>query len=329
MDAVVVDSTGATPKTRAATSPGEREARSRAVTSKTERDWLQKQIDDLMVEVQAKEAELEQSLQSLAAASHPSGERGPSTEQRWRPGTPRPGTYRLADKNDPEVEFRSFVGGAHQTSGYGTEIRTMRSDRKLPEFCGARSVGGPTGGPLRVTTAPAVAEESPPLAGGGRFVVKELNDSEALEAPTHSTPLPLKRDKRVHNEQEFEARFKLDNRRPSITPDRFDGKIAWRDYQKHFEACRQANSWNEDQSASFLAASLQGTALKVLSRCHQEGRCPTYAELFKLLEAQFGPGQMAKNYLMELRNRRQGPKESLRELGQAVRELVILAYPEF
>ena len=47
-----------------------------------------------------------------------------------------------------------------------------------------------------------------------------------------------------------------------------------------------------------------------------------------LLEKRYGPGQLAENHLMELRHRRQGAKETLQELGQAIRELSGLAYPE-
>ena len=47
-----------------------------------------------------------------------------------------------------------------------------------------------------------------------------------------------------------------------------------------------------------------------------------------MLVRRFGPGQQAENYLVELRHRQQGPKESLQELGQAIHELVVKAYPE-
>ena len=119
--------------------------------------------------------------------------------------------------------------------------------------------------------------------------------------------------------------------RPNITPDRFDGKTPWKDYRRHFEACKLANGWNDNQAAIFLAASLKGMALKVLGCCDNDGGQSKlqYSGLLKSLDGQFGPGQMAENYLMELRSRRQGTNETLRELGQAVRELVILAYPEF
>ena len=124
-----------------------------------------------------------------------------------------------------------------------------------------------------------------------------------MRPPSCSTPWPLKTETKVRNRKEFDERLKLDTRRPNIIPDRFDGKVAWKDYRQHFEACRVANGWDRDQSAAFLAASLQGdqgAALKVLGRRHGEGNCPRYEELISLLEAQFGPGQMAENYLMEL-----------------------------
>ena len=54
----------------------------------------------------------------------------------------------------------------------------------------------------------------------------------------------------------------------------------------------------------------------------------TYRQLLRLLEERFGPGQLAENHLVELRHRRQVPRESLQELGQAIRELSSLAYPE-
>eukprot|EP00057_Strongylocentrotus_purpuratus_P006555 XP_011661029.1 PREDICTED: uncharacterized protein LOC105436781 [Strongylocentrotus purpuratus] len=115
--------------------------------------------------------------------------------------------------------------------------------------------------------------------------------------------------------------------RPSIVPDKFDGKNPWVDYIQHFRACKLANGWNDEEAKIFLAASLRGAAIKVMGSQRQLSRI-TYQELVHLLEKRFGPGQMAENYLLELRSRRQGPQETLQELGQAVRELSELAYPE-
>ena len=42
----------------------------------------------------------------------------------------------------------------------------------------------------------------------------------------------------------------------------------------------------------------------------------------------FGTGQQAENFLVEVRHRRQKPKETMQELGQAIHELAVKAYPE-
>ena len=55
----------------------------------------------------------------------------------------------------------------------------------------------------------------------------------------------------------------------------------------------------------------------------------SYEEVVKELDLMYGPGRQAENYLMELRNRRTEPKETLRELGLAIRELAMMVYPDF
>lgn len=117
-------------------------------------------------------------------------------------------------------------------------------------------------------------------------------------------------------------------RRPNIVPDRYNGKTSWRDFLQHFEACKLANQWDDKQAKVFLAASLQGAAVKVLSNGPTGDKEMTYTDIKDRLERRFGPGQLSENHLMELRCRRQGPRETLRELGQAIRELATLAYPE-
>ena len=117
-------------------------------------------------------------------------------------------------------------------------------------------------------------------------------------------------------------------RRPNIIPDRYNGKTPWRDYLTHFQACKCVNGWTESQAKVFLATSLQGIALKVLGKGTCNAGSQSYSELVDSLEKRFGPGRLAENHLMELRHKRQGPKETLQELGQSIRELAALAYPE-
>lgn len=117
-------------------------------------------------------------------------------------------------------------------------------------------------------------------------------------------------------------------RKPNICPDRFNGKVPWKDYKAHFQACCLANAWTDEQAVMFLAASLQGQALKVLG-CQPDGKKWSVKELMLRLEQRFGPGQQADFHMMELRHRKQGETETLQELGTSIRELSALAYPEF
>ena len=117
-------------------------------------------------------------------------------------------------------------------------------------------------------------------------------------------------------------------KKPNICPDRFNGKVPWKDYKAHFMACYVANGWDDEAAKVFLAASLQGPALSVLG-CQTEGKRYSFKDLIQSLDQRFGPGEQAEYHLMELRHRRQGEKETLQELGQKVKELSALAYPEF
>ena len=138
-------------------------------------------------------------------------------------------------------------------------------------------------------------------------------------------PWPLKRESRMVGGDVPNKPQGGKPRRPTITPDRYNGKVLWDEYYRHFEACKKVNQWTEEEATEFLAASLQGEALRVLG---DGSKRFTYTDLVKVLERRFGPGRQAENYLVELKHRRQGPKETLQELGQAVRELTVKAYPE-
>ena len=138
-------------------------------------------------------------------------------------------------------------------------------------------------------------------------------------------PWPLRRESRVCSDDGQRESLERPSRRPNITPDRYSGKVLWKEYYRHFESCREVNRWNDEQAARYLAASLQGDALRLLG---DSGQQYTYGVLVKLLERRFGSGRQSENYLVELRYRRQKPKETLQELGQAIHELTVRAYPE-
>ena len=147
--------------------------------------------------------------------------------------------------------------------------------------------------------------------------------SQGFEVLHRTSNTPVAKQRRLQASSE-----KVTTSKPNIIPDRFDGRVPWGEYLSHFEACRMANGWDNEQSRIFLAASLRGPALKALGNKAGNSSSLSYQELIRILEKRFGPGQLAENYLLELRYRRQGPKESIQELGQAVGELSRLAYPE-
>lgn len=112
-----------------------------------------------------------------------------------------------------------------------------------------------------------------------------------------------------------------------VLPDKFAGKVPWADYYRHFCVCMRMNGWNDIDAGQFLASRLQGAALKVLNNLPADQPI-SFRALVTQLERRFGPGQEAENFMLELRVRRRQKDESLQQLGQAIRDLTSLAYPE-
>lgn len=132
---------------------------------------------------------------------------------------------------------------------------------------------------------------------------------------------------RPMNPPSFRPSYTVRQTKPNLVPDRFDGRTPVADYLNHFEACIMVNHWEESEAMEYLAASLRGSAVKLPTQ--QTGRNLTYNELVDRMKKRYGPGGKAEVYLAELRQRRRGPKETLQELGQSIRDMTSLAYPEF
>ena len=130
-----------------------------------------------------------------------------------------------------------------------------------------------------------------------------------------------------HNLPVQQHNFQAINNRPLMMPDKYDGNSDWKDYLAHFESCVAINAWGDAEASKFLAASLRGQALRLLKE--QRGDNWTYKELKSKLANRFSPTKQAETYLLELRNRKRNPKESLQELGRNIRELTTRAYPNF
>ena len=258
-----------------------------------------------------KRASVEAKLERLEDKSELDGDNG-DRETPSRPKADVGGAHYKAV--DPEVRFKvqqSMAMGQEETSGYASQdLTTPRVHKK--DY-------SPLYEPQQMkmsTPRPPKRQEPSPVRG---------NPFDSF--PSGEQPL-------IHLHDAPHQRFMKGvttktgtHERPVMMPDRYDGKTPWRDYHQHFEACREVNRWDDKQAAIFLAASLQGSAMRVICDIDSEQR-HSYCELVRLLNRRFGPGQQAENFLAELRHRRQGQKESIQELGQAIHELAIRAYPE-
>ena len=101
---------------------------------------------------------------------------------------------------------------------------------------------------------------------------------------------------------------------PRMIPDRFDGSTPALDYLSHFEACCQVNRWSQEEAVQYLAASLRGSAVKLLTQ--QPGRRLTYGELVDRMKRRYGPGGKADVFLAELHQRRRGRRKVYKNLGR-------------
>lgn len=174
-------------------------------------------------------------------------------------------------------------------------------------------------------------------SGDSEVKFKQHTETEAPAIPATSPrgkdpspiglPWPLQRENAVYGQNEVRARFQQSIQKPRVMPDKFDGHNSWKDYYHHFESCKVVNNWGDEEAVRFLAASPRGPALKLLHE--HPGKVLTYSELTDRLRRRFAPPDLAENYLMELRHKRRGPKETIQELGQKIRELTTQAYPEF
>jgi hypothetical protein len=123
------------------------------------------------------------------------------------------------------------------------------------------------------------------------------------------------------------AQPQLGATRPIQKPATFDGRIPWDSYHTQFEIVADINQWTEGEKAAFLASSLKGHALTVLSNLSSEHRSH-YPSLVAALESRYGSQRQAELNRMKLRSRSTRREESLPELAEDIERLVKLAYPE-
>jgi len=110
-----------------------------------------------------------------------------------------------------------------------------------------------------------------------------------------------------------------------MKPQTFDGKDSIHSFLAHFEVCANFNSWTEEEKVSWLQWCLKGRAQQLLWDL-SAGQLTNYDDLSSKLKQRFGSENQCEVYKLELRNRRRGPRETLSDLMQDIRRLMVLAY---
>ena len=104
----------------------------------------------------------------------------------------------------------------------------------------------------------------------------------------------------------------------------YDGHAYWNAYCTQFEMLAHVNHWTEVERETYLAVSLKGPALTVLSNLPPNDWY-NYSSLITALDARFGSSHQAKLQHMELKNRVLKQEEGLAELD--IERLARLVYP--
>jgi hypothetical protein len=106
----------------------------------------------------------------------------------------------------------------------------------------------------------------------------------------------------------------------------FDGKNSWVGYKAQFDLISDLNGWSLTERAHYLAASLAGPALTVLTNLSDVERL-SYVHLTEALNTRFNDGRSAELARIKLDNRRQLANEKLAQYASEVESLTHLAYP--
>jgi len=110
-----------------------------------------------------------------------------------------------------------------------------------------------------------------------------------------------------------------------MKPQTFDGKEPVNSFLAHFEVCANFNDWSEEEKISWFQWSLKDRAQQLMWDL-PSNQAMSYADLSRKLKQRFGSENQCEVYKLKLRNRRRGPRESLNDLMQDVRRLMVLAY---
>jgi len=126
----------------------------------------------------------------------------------------------------------------------------------------------------------------------------------------------------IEKRSDRRERFRYPRYQP-MKPPKFDGRTSLDEFVIAFENCARFNAWSAEDKAAYLMNSLTGSAAQLL---RDSADC-TYKELIKKLERRYGTKNQQERYRTEIRCRRRKKEEPVTELAEAIRGLMMLAYP--
>ena len=118
----------------------------------------------------------------------------------------------------------------------------------------------------------------------------------------------------------------MPNKRKSggyMKPEKFNGSTCFETFLVQFDNCAKFNRWSQKDKLQYLRWSLTGTAAQMLWGTESM----SFKQLVARLRSRFGSLDMEEKYQTELQCRRRKTDETLRELAQDIRRLMMLAYP--
>ena len=150
-----------------------------------------------------------------------------------------------------------------------------------------------------------------------------VSETVTHEADAKDLPPPV----RVPNErqQAFRTPSAGNGRKNVMKPQLFDGKEPINSFLAHIEVCADFNEWSTKDKLAWLQWSLKGRAQQVLWDL-PTSMLSSYEDIVKTLCQRFGSELQSEVYKIELRNRRRRKHESISELMQDIRRLMVLAY---
>ena len=110
-------------------------------------------------------------------------------------------------------------------------------------------------------------------------------------------------------------------------PPKYDGTTPLKDFMLQFDVCRSHNKWQDNESSYQLLMCCTGAALAALSMNDATVE-DSFQDLKNILSQELESKECPESYFLMLTRREQQPGETLNQLGQDIKRLVKLAYPQ-